>query len=374
MIVRIPVSGTNTASYLYDATGSKLKSVQGTNTREYINGAQYTNGVLDFVQTDEGLAVRNAGTGLYAYEYNLKDNLGNVRVTIDANGGVARVIQEDEYYAFGLDKSLYRLGTENKYLYNGKEKQELTLTDEYDYGARFYDPVVGRWTTVDPLVENGQENTSPYGYVFDDPVKNVDPDGKVPEEANGCCGIRQAIVNIVAVATALPRAILPESFQRSAVKVADRVADGAGFPTLNDAVDVLNGKASADDQKVFTGKMLAGVQGMLLSGEMEGGASIHVERPAIEIDPANKIDRSLLNAPEKHGNAPTFKTDGESVDIHHVGQNAKGPFEERHPSNHRKGGSYKENHAPGKKGLTKAERKAFDKAKTQYWKKEYPKE
>jgi len=175
----VAVTAASSASYLYDATGSKLKSVQGTNTREYINGAQYTNGVLDFVQTDEGIAVRNAGTGLYAYQYNLKDNLGNVRVTIDANGGVARVIQEDEYFAFGKDKRLYTLGTENKYLYNGKEQQEVVLTDEYDYGARFYDPVVGRWTTVDPLAEKGRKET-PYGYAFDNPIRFIDPDGMWP--------------------------------------------------------------------------------------------------------------------------------------------------------------------------------------------------
>jgi hypothetical protein len=34
---------------------------------------------------------------------------------------------------------------------------------------------------VDPLVEAGQESTSPYGYVFDDPVKLTDPDGRSPD-------------------------------------------------------------------------------------------------------------------------------------------------------------------------------------------------
>jgi hypothetical protein len=42
-----------------------------------------------------------------------------------------RVIQEDEYYAFGLSNPIYRYGTENKYLYNGKEKQDV-LIEEYD--------------------------------------------------------------------------------------------------------------------------------------------------------------------------------------------------------------------------------------------------
>lgn len=49
------------------------------------------------------------------------------------------------------------------------------------YGARFYDPVIARWTSVDPLVEAGQESMTPYGYVFGNPIKNTDPDGRYPD-------------------------------------------------------------------------------------------------------------------------------------------------------------------------------------------------
>ena len=36
------------------------------------------------------------------------------------------------------------------------------------------------------------------------------------------------------------------------------------------------------------------------------------------------IDRSELNKPTKRGNAPTFKSDGTAVEIHHRGQNPEG--------------------------------------------------
>jgi RHS repeat-associated protein len=65
---------------------------------------------------------------------------------------------------------------DNKYLYNRKELQMDFDFDWYDYGARFYDPALGRWTTIDPLCEDGgQESVTPYGYVFNNPIKQNDP-------------------------------------------------------------------------------------------------------------------------------------------------------------------------------------------------------
>jgi RHS repeat-associated protein len=90
---------------------------------------------------------------------------------------VATVLQEDHYYPFGLQQSgmgYTNVALLNKYLYNGKEKQEQT--GMYDYGFRQYDAVTGRWICVDKLAEK-YSNTSPYVYCANDPVGKTDPNG-----------------------------------------------------------------------------------------------------------------------------------------------------------------------------------------------------
>mgnify|MGYP006163128449 CR=1 FL=1 len=160
-------------AYTYDATGAKLRKVstQGTTTTtDYVKGIQYTNNVIDFIQTEEGIARKSGGT--YIYEYNLTDHLGNVRVTFKESGGVVSPLERTDYYAFG--KRTFVGANLNRYLYNGKELQEEL--EQYDYGARFYDPVIGRWNVVDPLAEKDR-GWSPYNYVRNNSLRFIDPDG-----------------------------------------------------------------------------------------------------------------------------------------------------------------------------------------------------
>jgi RHS repeat-associated protein len=162
-------------TYTYDAEGEKLKKVSGGITREYIDGIEYNNGTLEFVATEEGRAIPVGAA--YSYEYYLKDHLGNTRAGFKQDGSITQV---QDYYAYGLimnPGNAYSSSPINNYKYNGKEKQEET--GQYDYGARFYDPVIARWTSVDPSADDeDQEIDSPYGYVANNPISRVDPDGK----------------------------------------------------------------------------------------------------------------------------------------------------------------------------------------------------
>jgi len=68
-----------------------------------------------------------------------------------------------------------------KYKYNGKELQDELGLNMYDYGARNYDPAIGRWMNVDPLAEKMPE-WSPYSFCFDNPLRYTDPTGMAPDE------------------------------------------------------------------------------------------------------------------------------------------------------------------------------------------------
>ncbi len=169
----IMVSRTNgNINYLYDGNGSKLEKISGGITRDYISGIEYNNGVIEFISTEEGRAIPNGSS--YSFEYYLKDHLGNTRVAFKDDG---TVIQVQDYYAFGMEMNpgnSYSPSPGNQYKYNGKEEQ--TETNQYDYGARFYDPVIARWTSADPMAESNKR-FSTYNYVENNPIRNIDPDG-----------------------------------------------------------------------------------------------------------------------------------------------------------------------------------------------------
>jgi RHS repeat-associated protein len=168
-------TGDATISYVYDAAGRKLRKVITGGNRDYVGGIEYNSaGSIDFIQTEEGRARLNSSS--YFYEYYLKDHLGNTRVMIGQDGIIG---QQTDYYAFGMEmvRGANTIPSpDNKYKYNGKELQDELSLNQYDYGARFYDPVIGRWTKPDPLAEISRR-WSPYGYGLNNPIRNIDVDG-----------------------------------------------------------------------------------------------------------------------------------------------------------------------------------------------------
>ncbi|WP_082577840.1 DUF6443 domain-containing protein [Flavobacterium sp. Root186] len=185
--------------YVYDAAGVKQQKTVNNMVTNYAVGFVYENGILKFISQPEGYIVNNGGTFDYIYQY--LDHLGNVRLSYgdaDNNGVITNteIIEENNYYPFGLKHKGYnyvtRIGkgnaTAQRYKYNGKELQDENVNgfqlNFYDYGARNYDPALGRWMNFDPLAEKGRR-WSPYNYAMDNPAYFIDPDGMWPDPPIG---------------------------------------------------------------------------------------------------------------------------------------------------------------------------------------------
>ena len=162
----------STIEYTYAADGTKLRTkhvINGTTTTtDYCGNVIYENGVQKLLLTEAGYLTLSDRK----YHYYLQDHQGNNRVVLNQNGTVEEV---NHYYPFG---GLFASSNNvQPYKYNGKELDTKNGLNWYDYGARMYDPALGRFTTVDPSSES-YYNSSPYAYCGNEPVGRVDPDGK----------------------------------------------------------------------------------------------------------------------------------------------------------------------------------------------------
>ena len=112
------------------------------------------------------------------YQY-IDPNAGNTTGLNDGTITSADIMQINNYYPFGLNMEGNWNGAagNNKYAYNGKEWNDDFGLGWNDYGARFYDPAIGRWGATDPLSEK-YIFLSPYNYVANNPIKYLDPNGK----------------------------------------------------------------------------------------------------------------------------------------------------------------------------------------------------
>jgi RHS repeat-associated protein len=171
-----PVSitdGVNTTTFVYDGDGNRIKKIEGGHTTVYI-GKYYeknisTGIITTYYYLGDRLVALRSGTNL---RYTHLDHLGSISVVTDASGNTIGSIK---YYPYGSTRaSSGSLNTDEKFT-----GQRLDGTGLYYYGARYYDPNIGRFISPDSIVPNpaNPQSLNRYSYCLNNPLRYNDPSG-----------------------------------------------------------------------------------------------------------------------------------------------------------------------------------------------------
>jgi RHS repeat-associated protein len=101
----------------------------------------------------------------------LADQLGSTSTVLDATG---TVVESAKYYPFGSVRSGGVSVTDKRFT---GQQDEGTAFGLYDYGARFYSTVLGRFTSPDPIAKMNPQRFDRYSYTLNNPLRYTDPTG-----------------------------------------------------------------------------------------------------------------------------------------------------------------------------------------------------
>ncbi|PRX57196.1 DUF6443 domain-containing protein [Flagellimonas meridianipacifica] len=186
--VKVSFNNGGVINYVYDADGMKLKKTVSNGTIiEYANGYVYSGNAtttsIQFFGQPEGYISPDGDNWRYVYQY--VDNVGNVRISYTDNPsipGIPTIIEESNHYPFGVKHKGYNSGGDTalgndiaqKWKYNSVEFEESFGLNLYEMDLRQYDPTIGRFIAIDPVVHYGQ---STYTAFDNNPAFWADPSG-----------------------------------------------------------------------------------------------------------------------------------------------------------------------------------------------------
>ena len=151
--------------------------VWGTRTTVYV-GAHYEKNVTGNAATSyyylggQRIAQRRAGVVYYLHS----DHLGSASLTTDASGNR---VGELRYKPYGETRYIWGVTRTDRRYTGQREEVELGL---YDYGARFYDPLLAHFISADTIVPSSSspQSLNRYAYVLNSPLRYRDPSGHTP--------------------------------------------------------------------------------------------------------------------------------------------------------------------------------------------------
>ncbi|MCA9463721.1 MAG: RHS repeat-associated core domain-containing protein [Nitrospira sp.] len=128
------------------------------------------------------IAIKQVGSGSISDFH--PDHLGSTSVLTHASGA-----KEEDLVDYPYGETYTNTGTANvAYKYTGKELDDSTGL--YIYEARYYDAVLGRFISADSIVPDptNPQAFNRYSYVFNNPLRFIDPLGMKPCQVDGCVG------------------------------------------------------------------------------------------------------------------------------------------------------------------------------------------
>ncbi len=313
----------NTSEYYYDALGVKRKAVYYTSidvleiplgdvSQEFVDNGEnvsechstdycghfiYEGSLLRKVLTPEGYLEPTtyysrpdaSKPGVFktcmTHNFFLRDHLGNTRAQLkqymnykDLSGFY--IADTKDYYAFGLEHGKpwdqyygSSTTTTNPYLYNGKEMDRMHGLNQLDYGARWYDASLGRFSTSDPDIEDAYHE-SPYAMCDNNMVNRVDPDGRFWNYVAG--GVAGGLMEIgtQVVANAITGSDQSINWKKVGVSIAEGALTSGGSVALKVGATVGAAFAqSALDGNTGIKNLAIGAAVNLGSGAVGSGAS-----------------------------------------------------------------------------------------------------
>jgi len=234
--------GAANGAYTYDGNLKRVKSVVNGKTIYNVYDASGSlvhidavtdNKKTDYVSGPMGTLVRISNN---VVTYLHPDHLGSAQSGTNSAGAVS---WREQYTPFG-EELQSPAANDNLAGFTGHIKDKATGLNYMQ--ARYYDPVIGRFLSVDPVtfLETGNPNFfNRYAYGFNDPINLIDPSGENPCNAIDCEGLKQAATN---VAESIGRGINaatqdPQSFEQGVGKgVQNGIANTVnGAVTLGEA-------------------------------------------------------------------------------------------------------------------------------------------
>ncbi|GLH97519.1 RHS repeat-associated core domain-containing protein [Phytohabitans aurantiacus] len=166
-----------TSEYLYDAEGSRLIRREADTVTLYLGGTELeltkaTNAVAAtrFYQLGSVNAVRSSGGGL---SFEAQDRLGTAQLSVDADD---LAVTQRRFLPFGEPRGAVPASWPTEKGYIGGTVDGTGLTH---LGAREYDPDLGRFISVDPVINHDDpQQMNAYAYSNNTPVTMHDPDGR----------------------------------------------------------------------------------------------------------------------------------------------------------------------------------------------------